>query len=61
MTKFKTKPNIFEPSNPDLNQLPAKNWDDEPVRDLPFGIKAKQCAATSKATGTRCLMPAVNG
>ncbi|MBC8492083.1 MAG: hypothetical protein H8D42_05940 [Candidatus Marinimicrobia bacterium] len=25
--------NIFEPSNPDLNQPPAKNWDDEPARD----------------------------
>ena len=61
MTKFKTKKNIFEPSNPDLNQPPAKNWDDEPKRDLPFGIHAKQCAATSKATGTRCLCPAVDG
>ena len=61
MTKFKTKKNIFEPSNPDLNKPPAKNWDEEPVRDLPFGIRAKQCAATSKSTGTRCLMPAVNG
>ena len=61
MTKFKTKKNIFEPSNPDLNQPPVKNWDDEPVRDLPFGIRAKQCAATSKATGTRCLCPAVDG
>ena len=61
MTKFKRKKNIFEPSNPDLNQPPAKNWDDEPERDLPFGVRAKQCAATSKSTGTRCLMPAVNG
>ena len=61
MTKFKTKKNIFEPSNPDLNQPPAKNWDEEPVRDLPFGVRAKQCAAISKATGTRCLNPAVDG
>ena len=61
MSKFKIKKNIFEPLNPDLNQPPAKNWDDEPKRDLPFGIHAKQCAATSKATGTRCLLPAVTG
>ncbi|NQS98664.1 MAG: hypothetical protein HQ591_09430 [candidate division Zixibacteria bacterium] len=61
MAKLKTKKNIFEPSNPDLNQPPAKNWDDEPLRDLPFGIRAKQCKATSKATGTRCLNPAVDG
>ena len=61
MAKYKTKKNIFEPSNPELNLPPAKNWDEEPERDLPFGIRAKQCAATSKSTGTRCLMPAVNG
>ena len=61
MSKYKTKENIFEPSNPDLNQPPAKNWDDEPKRDLPFGIRAKQCKATSKSTGTRCLNPAVDG
>ena len=61
MPKPKIKKNIFEPENPDLNKPPAKNWDDEPARDLPFGIKAKQCAATSKATGTRCLCPAVDG
>ena len=61
MSKYKTKKNIFEPLNPDLNQPPAKNWDDEPVRNLPFGVRAKQCKATSKATGTRCLNPAVNG
>jgi len=61
MTTFKTKKNIFEPSNPDLNKPPAKNWDEEPERDLPFGVRAKQCAATSKSTGTRCLMPAVHG
>ncbi len=61
MSKYKTKKNIFEPSNPDLNQPPAKNWDDEPMRNLPFGIQAKQCKATSKSTGTRCLNPAVDG
>jgi len=59
MPKPKIKKNIFEPENPDLNKPPAENWDDEPARDLPFGIKSKQCAATSKSTGTRCLMPAV--
>jgi len=61
MTKFKTKKNIFEPSNPDLNKPPLENWDEEPERDLPFNVHAKQCSATSKATGTRCLMPAVKG
>jgi len=61
MTTFKRKKNIFEPLNPDLNQQPAKNWDEEPERDLPFGVRAKQCSATSKSTGTRCLMPAVHG
>jgi len=61
MSHFKTKKNIFAPANPDLNKPPEKNWDEEPVRDLPFGIRAKQCAATSKATGTRCLCPAVDG
>jgi len=61
MSHFKTKKNIFAPANPDLNKPPEKNWDEEPARDLPFGIRAKQCAATSKATGTRCLCPAVDG
>jgi hypothetical protein len=61
MTTFKRKKNIFEPSNPDLNKPPAKNWDEEPERDLPFCVRAKQCSATSKATGTRCLLPAVKG
>ena len=61
MPKPKIKKNIFEPSNPELNLPPAENWDEEPERDLPFGIRAKQCAATSKSTGTRCLCPAVSG
>ena len=60
MPKPKTKKNIFEPENPDLNKTPAKKWDDEPVRDLPFGVRARQCAAKSKSTGTRCLNPAVD-
>ena len=60
MPRPKIKKNIFEPENPDLNKPPAKDWEKEPERDLPFNIRAKQCAATSKATGTRCLNPAVD-
>jgi len=61
MSKYKTKKNIFEPSNPDLNKPPEEDWDKEPVRNLPFNVHAKQCSATSKATGTRCLNAAVEG
>ena len=61
MPRPRIKKNIFEPENPDLNLPPAENWDEEPERDLPFGVRAKQCSATSKGTGTRCLLPAVKG